>query len=162
MTSSVTITPRVTALSASIITGTASSDSWLTGRLSRLAQIVDQRREIAVERHGLDVVGGCEPAMDLRDGQHAAVGLLQRRPGLGRSGAVRLEMKEGRDELQRVADAVVHLAHQHLPLGSESLETVARLDDGAVGLPFSRRKPRRRRRSAAQPRGVRRTRPRHP
>ena len=72
--------------------------------------------------------------MHLGDGQHPAVGLVQRLLGFGRGRAVGLEVEEGRDELERVADAVVHLAHQHLPLGRQRFEPVAGFDDGAVGL----------------------------
>ena len=71
--------------------------------------------------------------MDLGDGEHAAIGFGQRLARLGRGRAVRLKVQEGRDELERIADPVVDLAHQHLALGRERLEPVARLDDGPVG-----------------------------
>ncbi len=70
--------------------------------------------------------------MHLGDGQHAAIGVEQGIPGLGRGRSIGLEMQECRDQLQAVADPVVDLAHQHLTLCRQGLEAIARLDDGAV------------------------------
>ena len=72
--------------------------------------------------------------MHLRDRGDAAHRVGERRLDVVLGRRIGLQMQQRGDDLQRVADAVVDLAQQHLALGGERGITVARGVDFGLGL----------------------------
>ena len=119
--------PIATARSGSISTASDCSVSRDIRLPSRGApQILQQRFQILVQQHALQVVRGVEPAVHLRHRGDPAHRVGQRRLDVGLLARRRLQMQQRGDDLQRIADAVVDLAQQHLALGGERGEAVAR------------------------------------
>ena len=102
--------------------------------LGRAPQILQQRFEILVQQHALQVVRGVEPAMHLRDRGDAAHRIGQRRLDVVLAAGIGLQVQQRGDDLQTVADAVVDLAQQHLAFGGERRVAVARGVDLGLGL----------------------------
>ncbi len=94
--------------------------------LGRSPEVLEQRLEILVEHHRLEIMRRIEAAVHLRDGGDAAHGVGERRLDVLLVGGVGLQMQQGCDDLQRIADAMVDLAEQHLALRGERGVAVAR------------------------------------
>ena len=94
--------------------------------LGGVSQVLDQRIEILIDCHRLDVLGGVEAPMHLGDRHHAGGGIEQRGLHFLARIGLALHLQHCRDQLQRVADAVVDLLQQDRALLGQRLEAVAR------------------------------------
>ncbi len=98
------------------------------------AEILEQGIEILVQQYALEVVRGVEPAVNLRHGGDPAHGVGERRLDVVLRARIGLQVQQRGDDLQRVADAVVDLAQQHLALGGERGIAIARGMDLGLGV----------------------------
>ncbi len=84
------------------------------GRLHGRLELLHEARQVGVEVHRLDVVGGVEPAVDARDRRDAGLHLPER----GLRGRVRdrvgLHVRQRRHQRQRIGHAVVDLPQHDL------------------------------------------------